>query len=68
MLKPLIVAACFALPMAAYAAEEKKEPTPQQKKMAMCNKQAAEKQLKGDPRKAFMKECLSAGKETAAQK
>ena len=32
--------------------------TPQQSKMGMCNKDAADK--KGDERKAFMKECLSA--------
>ena len=37
--------------------------TPQQEKMAMCNKDAAGK--KGDERKAFMKECLGA-KPTAA--
>lgn len=36
---------------------------PQQSKMAMCNKDAADK--KGGERKAFMKECLSA-KSTAA--
>lgn len=33
-------------------------PTAQQSKMGTCNKQAADK--KGDERKAFMKECLSA--------
>lgn len=37
----------------------------QQTKMAECNKQAAGK--KGDERKAFMKECLSAKKETPQQ-
>ena len=40
---------------AAPAAEKKS--TPQQERMAMCNKEAADK--KGDERKAFMKECLS---------
>ena len=35
-----------------------KEPTKQQSKMATCNKDAGDK--KGDERKAFMKECLSA--------
>lgn len=50
----------------AYAAEEaaKKEPSPaqkaQQEKMRQCNKDAKDKTLKGDERKAFMKECLSA--------
>jgi hypothetical protein len=40
---------------AAYAADA---PTTQQSKMGACNKDAADK--KGDERKAFMKECLSA--------
>ena len=34
-----------------------KEKTPQQEKMAMCNKDATGKT--GDERKAFMKDCLS---------
>ena len=34
--------------------------TAQQNKMVSCNKDAGEKALKGDERKAFMKECLSA--------
>ncbi|MDR2195769.1 MAG: PsiF family protein [Gallionellaceae bacterium] len=37
----------------------------QQERMKACNKEAKEKSLKGDERKAFMKTCLS-GKETAA--
>jgi hypothetical protein len=37
--------------------------TPQQEKMKSCNAEAATKALKGDERKAFMKECLSAAKE-----
>jgi hypothetical protein len=41
---------------AAQAADDAK--TPQQSKMAACNKDAADK--KGEERKAFMKECLSA--------
>jgi len=40
---------------AAYAADA---PTAQQSKMGTCNKEAGDK--KGDERKAFMKECLSA--------
>jgi hypothetical protein len=40
---------------AAYAADA---PAKQQSKMATCNKEAGDK--KGDERKAFMKECLSA--------
>jgi len=42
-------------PMAA-----EKKPTAQQSKMTTCNKDAGEKKLAGEPRKAFMKECLSA--------
>jgi hypothetical protein len=44
----------------AHAADNK-----QQSKMTECNAQAAGK--KGDERKAFMKECLSAKKETPQQ-
>jgi hypothetical protein len=43
-----------------------KEPTKQQTKMADCNKEAGDK--KGDERKAFMKTCLSAKKETQQDK
>lgn len=39
--------------------------TAQQEKMKECNARAAEKSLKGDERKAFMKDCLSAKKEPA---
>jgi len=49
----------------AYAAEPA-TPTPQQSKMATCNKDAGDK--KGDERKAFMKECLSAKKATQQDK
>jgi hypothetical protein len=68
MLKPLLIAACLALPFAATAQEKKT--TPQQEKMATCNKDAGAKNLKGDERKKFMSECLSAdnGKPSAAQK
>lgn len=31
----------------------------QQNKMKICNKEAADKKLKGDERKVFMKSCLS---------
>jgi len=40
--------------------------TAQQGKMASCNKEAGEKALKGDERKAFMKDCLSAKPAAAA--
>ncbi len=48
---------------AAYAADAPAK-TPQQQKMADCNKEAAGK--KGDERKAFMKSCLSAKPAAAA--
>jgi hypothetical protein len=48
---------------AAHAADEKAK-TPQQSKMGTCNKDAADK--KGDERKAFMKQCLSAKPAAAA--
>ena len=56
----------MALGLAAFAAQAAdKEPTAQQSKMGTCNKEAGDK--KGDERKAFMKECLSAkGGSTAA--
>ncbi len=66
MIKRLLIAACLALPLAALAQSEKKEMTPQQKRMATCNKDAGAKKLEGDARKTFMKECLSAGKPAAA--
>ena len=49
-----IVLGCAAL--AAQAAD--KAPSAQNNKMTTCNKEAGDK--KGDERKAFMKECLSA--------
>ena len=49
---------------AAHAQEKAK--TPQQTKMATCNKDADGK--KGDERKAFMKECLSAKPQTQQNK
>ncbi|HET9024286.1 MAG TPA: PsiF family protein [Burkholderiaceae bacterium] len=66
MLKHVLIAACLALPLAAVAADdkkpvEKKEMTPQQQKMASCNKEAGDKKLAGDERKTFMSTCLSAG-------
>jgi hypothetical protein len=42
------------------------EKTDQQNKMATCNKEAGDK--KGDERKAFMKQCLSAKKATQQDK
>jgi len=41
--------------------------TAQQDKMKTCNADAAKQSLKGDARKAFMKDCLSAKKDVAAE-
>ena len=64
MLKQVLIATCFALPMAAVAQEKKAE---QQTKMATCNKEAGDKKLEGDARKKFMSDCLSAGKKPTQQ-
>nr|WP_246312095.1 PsiF family protein [Aquabacterium terrae] len=48
------------------AASAPKAATAQQTKMGACNKEAGDK--KGDERKAFMKTCLSAKKETQQSK
>jgi hypothetical protein len=53
----------FALPL--FAADAPKEATQQQNKMKTCNADATKQGLKGDPRKAFMKDCLSAKKDGA---
>ncbi len=58
-----LVALGLTLSFGAAHAEDKAK-TPQQTKMAMCNKDAGDK--KGDERKTFMKGCLSAKKEVAA--
>ena len=50
----------FAASKAASAPKAEKNTTAQQSKMSTCNKDAGEKKLEGEPRKAFMKECLSA--------
>jgi Ni/Co efflux regulator RcnB len=68
MMKRLLIAALVAVPMCAFAADEAKgdakKMTPQQERMASCNKDAGAKDLKGDERKKFMSECLSAEKKT----
>jgi psiF repeat len=63
-MKTMITAAVLSLGLIAgvHAAEA----TAQQSKMTTCNKDAGDK--KGDERKAFMKECLSAKKETQQSK
>ena len=64
MNKFLTAVALCASALAAQAAEPTKAPTAQQSKMASCNKEAADK--KGDERKSFMKDCLSAKPAAAA--
>lgn len=61
MKKLLVLVSALALSSAAFAAAEVAAPaakTAQQSKMVTCNADASGK--KGDERKAFMKECLSA--------
>jgi hypothetical protein len=67
-MKQLISVVALGLAMvagSAYAADAK-APTAQQGKMKTCNADAKTKELKGDERKAFMKECLSAKPAAAA--
>jgi hypothetical protein len=45
-----------------------KAPTAQQDKMKACNKDAGDKSLKGDERKSFMSQCLSAKKPSQQDK
>lgn len=58
------VASQFALAPA--SASEEKTPTAQQQRMKDCNAEAGQRGLKGDERKAFMKDCLG-GKLAAAK-
>ncbi|PWW45556.1 PsiF family protein [Melaminivora alkalimesophila] len=51
----------------AYEAAPAPAPTAQQAKMKTCNARAKEGGLKGDERKAFMKNCLSASKQEKQQ-
>lgn len=71
MLKQLLIAACFAVPLAAVAQDKMaadKKPTAQQQKMSTCNKDAGDKKLEGDARKKYMSECLSAKKMSQQEK
>lgn len=47
--------------------EPSKKQLAQQERMKSCNAQASKKELKGDERQAFMKNCLSGDKELTAQ-
>jgi hypothetical protein len=60
-----LLAIALSLSMGAAQAEDAAK-TPQQNKMASCNKDAGDK--KGDERKAFMKDCLSAKPAAAPDK
>ena len=51
----------------ALAADTAKKPTAQQERMKSCNKEAGDKGLKKDERKAFMKSCLSGKPAEAAE-
>ena len=66
MFKQIFIAALLAGPLCAYA--EDKPMTAQQERMSACNKEAGDKALKGDDRKSFMKECLSAKKMSQQEK
>lgn len=59
----LALLSCAALPVLAADAKPRREPSPAQQaqyeKMRQCNATAKERSLRGDPRKVFMKECLS---------
>ena len=71
MFKRILVSALLVAPLCGVAvaaddmAKSDKPMTAQQEKMGSCNKDASAKDLKGDDRKKFMKECLSAGKKEA---
>ena len=60
-----LLALGLALATGGAQAADAKAPTAQQGKMKMCNADAKTKDLKGDERKSFMKECLSAKAEAA---
>ena len=62
MKKILVLLSLLLLAMPALAA------TAQQDKMKACNANAAKQNLKGDARKGFMKECLSAKSEAKEEK
>ena len=73
LILPLAMLAALAVSgFAQDATTTKKEPSAaqkaQQQKMTDCNKEASAKNLKGDERKKFMSECLSAGSTTAPAK
>ena len=65
-MKKLLSLLAFGIALSVGAAQaQEKAKTPQQNKMAMCNKDATGKA--GDERKAFMKTCLSAKSDKASK-
>jgi len=69
MIKQILVSAAFAaFSISQVQAADDKKPTTQQNKMATCNKEAGDKNMKGEDRKKFMSECLSAKKTTQQDK
>lgn len=62
----LLLSAALLAPVAYAADEAASAPTAQQNKMKTCNADAGDK--KGEERKAFMKQCLSAKPATQQQK
>lgn len=66
-MKNVLALLVFGLALSCSVAQaEEKAKSPQQNKMAMCNKQAVGKT--GDERKGFMKTCLSAKKDAQQSK
>ena len=67
-MKQLISLVALGLALAVGGAHDadEKAPSAQQNKMKTCNADAKTKDLKGDERKAFMKDCLSAKPAAAA--
>ncbi|HCX81696.1 MAG: phosphate starvation-inducible protein PsiF [Curvibacter sp. RIFCSPHIGHO2_12_FULL_63_18] len=61
-----LVALGLALAVGGAHAADEKAPTAQQNKMKTCNADAKTKDIKGDERKKFMSECLSAKPAAAA--
>lgn len=64
-MKNTLLALCLGLGIAAGLAHAREEnaPTPQQERMRSCSSEAKEKNLKGEERKQFMRQCLKGNKE-----
>ena len=60
MMRILLAALAATLLSTPAFAQDKDKSTAQQDKMKSCNAQASKKGMKGDERKAFMSDCLSA--------